>query len=110
MRDLARLRHQTVSPNVWSTSGKAVRRSYSAWRLCSINGRMAAVYSNDLSSGVRRGSKLRTPKTIVSSGDLAKRFLELKQLRKQVHELEHSAGMDRQEDAPSRSEDGAPRK
>jgi hypothetical protein len=52
-----------------------------------------------ISSGVRRGSKLRTPKTIVSSGDLAKRFLELKQLRKQVHELERLAATDQQQDA-----------
>ena len=48
MRDPARLRHRTISPNVRPRSGKAIRRSYSAWRLCSINGRMAAVYSNDL--------------------------------------------------------------
>jgi hypothetical protein len=50
-------------------------------------------------SRVRRGSKLRIPKPAVSPRDLAKRFLELKQLRQQVDELERSAAIEGQQRA-----------
>lgn len=45
-------------------------------------------------SSSRRGSKLRT-KPLASPGDLAKRFLQLQQPRKQGHELEYLAAIDR---------------
>jgi hypothetical protein len=53
-----------------------------------------------ISSGVRRGSKLRTLKLVTSPADLAKQFLELQRLREQVHELERFATIDRQQNAP----------
>jgi hypothetical protein len=56
-----------------------------------------------------RGSKRQTPKPVTSPANLAERFLEVQRLRKQVRELEHSADMDRQDDAASRSEDQRPK-
>jgi hypothetical protein len=63
-----------------------------------------------ISSCSRRGSKFRTPKPLASPGDLAKRFLELQQLRMQVYELEHLATIDRQQGAPYARTDEGPRR
>jgi hypothetical protein len=42
----------------------------------------------------------RTPKPVTSPADLAKQFVELQRLREQVHELEHFATIDREQNAP----------
>jgi len=42
-----------------------------------------------IASNSRRGSRLSTPKSPAAPADLAQRFLELRRLRKRVHELEH---------------------
>jgi hypothetical protein len=51
-------------------------------------------------SSSRRGAQPLTPRPLASPGDLAKRFIELQQLRKQVYELEHQAAIDRQQGTP----------
>jgi hypothetical protein len=63
---------------------------------------MAAVYQM-VSSSARHGLKLRTPKPIASPGDLAKRFLELQQLREQVYELERLATLTQKRAPPLRT-------
>jgi len=80
--------HRT-SPNVRYSPGKAVRRSYSAWRLCSIKRQSQWLFQ--MASSNTRGSKLRRPKPRTSPSDLADRFFELQQLRKKVQKLEKLA-------------------
>jgi hypothetical protein len=53
-----------------------------------------------ITSSSRRGSMRRTPKPVTSPADLAKQFVELRRLREQVHELEHFATIDREQNAP----------
>ena len=50
-----------------------------------------------ISTRPRPPSKYSTPKRIVAPINLAERFLEVQQLRKQVHDLERLATMDRQQ-------------
>ena len=63
-----------------------------------------------ISSSSRPPSKLRTSKPSDSQGDLAKRFLEWRRLRKQVHELERLATTALKQDAPCARTDGVRRR
>jgi hypothetical protein len=86
--------------------------------LCSIK-RSGSGFIKMVSSSSRRGSKIQNQKPSESPSDLAKRFLELEQLRsrflelqqlrKQVRELEHLAAMARQRARRART-DGASRR
>jgi hypothetical protein len=49
------------------------------------------------SKSQQRGPKLRAPKRSASPKDLATRFFELQQLREQVHDLEHSVAIEREQ-------------
>ena len=97
------LPHRTISPPSGTTPGKAVSDPCSAWRLCSMkcnrNGQSKMISSNS-----QHGSKLRKAKPLASAAGLAKQFLELQQLRKEVHELEHLTAMDRQRACAGTSE------
>jgi hypothetical protein len=96
--DAVSLPHRAISPPSGTPPGKAVSDPCSAWRLCSMkcnrNGQSKMISSNS-----QHGSKLRKAKPLASAAGPAKQFLELQQLRKEVHELEHLTAMDRQRGA-----------
>ena len=93
--------HTGQFPHVRAHRGKAVERSYSAGRLCSVHSKAARGL---ISSSARRGSKHRAQKPCSSPSDLAGRFLELQRLRKQVYELEKAIASGRQQSGGARTD------